>query len=80
MSQIDQVAQQIHSEFRLDFDGKAFISIRGTARLAGVDESSIRTALHSAGEKLSRLTAFLIESGFDMRDKDDWIQVDPDQG
>jgi hypothetical protein len=73
MSQIEQVVKQIQSEFRVNPNGQVFTSIRGAARLADIDESSIRTALHSAGQKPSRLAEFLIQEGFEGAELISWV-------
>lgn len=72
MSQIEQIVKQIQAEFRIDEAGQAFVTIRGAARLADIDESSIRVALHSAGQKPSQLAKFLIKEGFEAAEQTSW--------
>ncbi|MBD6620810.1 hypothetical protein FNW02_34930 [Komarekiella sp. 'clone 1'] len=57
MSQIEiaQIIEQIKQEISVDADGQAKASVRATARLAGVDDESIRKALESANLKPSKL-------------------------
>jgi hypothetical protein len=74
MSQIEQVVKQIQSEFRLDAEGKALVSIRGAARLASVDESSIRSSLHSAGQKPSKMAEFLMRQALKGADLASWTE------
>lgn len=47
MAQIEQVVKQIQSEFRLDGNGQAFVSIRGAARLADIDPTGLSKNLVS---------------------------------
>lgn len=75
MSQVEQTVKQIQTEFKVDENGKVTASIRGAARLADVDESSIRTALHSAGQKPSKMAVFLIEQGIDSAELISWIDT-----
>jgi hypothetical protein len=60
-----EVLSELKSEFKCDSEGKAFSSIRGVARLVGVDESSIREALSCAGFTMSKIAQKLMEQGFD---------------
>lgn len=75
MTQIQQVVKQLESEFKLDSQGKAFVSIRGAARLADVDESSVRAALRSAGQKPSKMAEFLIEQGLNAAELTEWTEA-----
>jgi hypothetical protein len=45
--------------------GIAYGSIRLTARLCGVDESSVRTGIKGAGQNTTRLRAYLDRQGFE---------------
>lgn len=72
MSQIEQTIQAIQSEFRLDNEGRAYVSIRGAARLADIDAESIGKALRSADQKPSSLSEFLAEQGFRGADQTKW--------
>lgn len=65
MAQIEQVVQSIEKEFRFNENGQAFVSIRGAARLAGVDPTGIRKSFLSAGDENPRpLAEFLVAQGF----------------
>lgn len=57
MSQIEitQIIEQIKEEIEVDASGKAKASVRATARLAGVDDESIRKALENMNLEPSKL-------------------------
>lgn len=75
MSQIEiaQIIEQIKEEIQVDASGKAKASVRATARLAGVDDESIRKALKSSAEPSpSKLAVELMEQGFEAADLNLW--------
>ncbi|MCC5632938.1 hypothetical protein LC613_35985 [Nostoc sphaeroides CHAB 2801] len=75
MSQIEiiQIIEQISEEIEVDANGQAKASIRATARLAGVDDESIRKALKSSADLTpSKLAKELILQGFEAADLADW--------
>ena len=63
---------QIKNEIKINDDGKGTASIRGTARLAGVDDESVRKAVNSAASSPSKLSITLIEQGFSAADQILW--------
>lgn len=64
MANLDSTIQQIKDEIRVDADGKGTASMRGTARLAGVNEKSIRSTLKDAEQSPSKLAETLMELGY----------------
>jgi hypothetical protein len=66
MSQIEiaQVIEQIQQEIQIDSNGHGIASIRATARLADVQDSSLRRAFLSAALEPSILAQSLIQQGF----------------
>jgi hypothetical protein len=75
MTNLAEIVDQINSEFRVDADGKGFVSIRGAARLADVKDSSILRAFQSAAQNPSGLAQFLIDNGFDPAAQDKWRET-----
>ncbi|MEM7771608.1 MAG: P63C domain-containing protein [Cyanobacteria bacterium P01_A01_bin.37] len=63
-TEIERTIEQIENEIRVDIHGKGSASIRGVARLCGVDESTLRAHFESAGKKPSKLAKTLISHGF----------------
>jgi len=60
------IPEEIRKEFRVEPDGKAFASIRGTARIADVDHKTLVDSFKTAGGKNpSKLAQMLIDNGFD---------------
>ncbi|MFN6497949.1 MAG: KilA-N domain-containing protein [Nostoc sp. DedQUE01] len=82
MSQIEiaQIIEQIKQEITVDSNGHAKASIRATARLADVQDSSLRRALSSAALEPSVLAKSLIEQGFTPAALETWNQGIPDMG
>lgn len=74
MTQIE-VISQIKSEIQIDTEGKAFVSIRGAARLADVDEKSLRYSFQGAEQKPSQLAVFLMQQGFDPAEQTRWSSI-----
>jgi hypothetical protein len=75
MSQIEiaQIIEQIKEEIQVDASGKAKASVRATARLAGVDDESIRKTLKSSADPSpSKLAVELMAQGFDAADLNLW--------
>ncbi|PSF30023.1 hypothetical protein C7H19_24155 [Aphanothece hegewaldii CCALA 016] len=58
------IPEEIRSEFRLDKEGKAFLSIRASARLLNIDDSGLVRHFQSAEKNPTNLTQKLIEKGF----------------
>src|ERR671933_61857 len=75
MTDIEKVTQQIKDEIHLDQQGRGFISIRGAARLADVDEQALRTAFRGAEQKPSKLAQFLIQNGFKGAEQNTWSKT-----
>jgi hypothetical protein len=74
MTTLVQIPEDFKSEFKVDLKGEITASIRGTARLADIDESSIRKSFKlGAGQKPNSLAKYLIEYGFDGAYLDSWI-------
>jgi hypothetical protein len=59
------VFEQIRSELKVNDQGVGYCSIRGAARLAGINESSIRRGTNIAAEPLPGLAQSLILQGFE---------------
>ncbi|QFS51423.1 hypothetical protein [Nostoc sphaeroides] len=71
--QIAEIIEQISQEIEVDANGQAKASVRATARLAGVDDESIRKALKSSADLTpSKLAKELILQGFEAADLADW--------
>jgi hypothetical protein len=66
MNNLSKIIEQINKEFRIDSEGKSFVSIRGAARLAGVHDSALFRAIQSAAQNPSGLINFLVGQGFDL--------------
>ena len=78
---IEAIEFQIASEVRCDEEGRGFYTIRGTARLAGIDDSGLSKSLATgADSKPSKLSAFLIQQGFEGAELTRWNKSGiPDQ-
>lgn len=74
MSQIEQVIKQIKSEFRVDGEGRVTVSLRGAARLAGIEQSSLSRAFQPDAQKPSQLAEFLINEGFEGDAQNAWLE------
>lgn len=71
----DKLLAQIKSEFYVNDNGESFCRVRAAARLADVDESSIRESLNSgAGLQPNALAEFLIQQGFEGAGLTNWIR------
>lgn len=70
--EIVSVVEQIQSEIEVDTTGRGKASIRTTARLAGVDDKSLRAAFVGAEQTPSQLATKLIEQGFSGAEQADW--------
>jgi len=58
--------QSIQTELKVNKQGKAFCSMRGAARLAGVDQSTLVHSLKTSDEiNPSKLATMLINKGFE---------------
>jgi hypothetical protein len=75
MTQVEQIAQQIKSEFRLDAKGQAFVTIRGAARLADVDHTALVRAFSGGEQKPSKTAEFLATNGFDYGEQISWSKT-----
>ncbi|QLE45731.1 hypothetical protein FD723_36365 (plasmid) [Nostoc sp. C052] len=82
MSQIEiiQIIEQIKQEITIDSNGHGKATIRATARLADVQDSSLRRALLSAALEPSALAQSLIQQGFSPAALETWNQGIPDMG
>ncbi|WP_414546552.1 hypothetical protein [Nostoc sp. CCY0012] len=76
MSQIEiaQIIGQIKEEIQIDSNGQGKASIRATARLADVQDSSLRRALLSAALEPSALAKSLIQQGFTPAAMESWSE------
>jgi hypothetical protein len=72
---LDTILVQIKEEIEIDANGKGKASIRATARLAGVDDKSLRVAFESAEQNPSTLATKLIEQGFMGAEQSSWSRV-----
>ncbi|QLE53272.1 hypothetical protein FD724_35740 (plasmid) [Nostoc sp. C057] len=71
--QIAEIIEQISQEIEVDANGQAKASVRATARLAGVDDESIRKALKSSADLApSKLAKELMLQGFSAADLSQW--------
>lgn len=63
---MNDIIKQIQQEYRIADDGSVTLSIRGVARLAGVDQSSLGKTLQG-GEGISKAKLYetLVEHGFE---------------
>ena len=63
MSELILTQSQVNwqKEIRVNKDGTSYFSIRGVARLAGVDQSQLAGAVLEP----SKMAAFLIQQGFE---------------
>ena len=82
MSQIEiaQIIEQIKQEITVDSNGYGKASIRATARLADVQDSSLRRALLSAALEPSALAKSLMQQGFSPAALKTWNEGIPDMG
>ncbi|NDJ25911.1 hypothetical protein GS682_30865 [Nostoc sp. B(2019)] len=78
--EITQIIEQIKQEITIDSKGHGQASIRATARLADVQDSSLRRALLSAALEPSVLAKSLIQQGFELAALSSWNQGIPDIG
>jgi hypothetical protein len=76
MSQIEiaQVIEQIKEEIEVDSNGNGKASIRATARLVDVQDSSLRRAFLSAALSPSALAKNVMEQGFDSAALESWSE------
>jgi hypothetical protein len=75
MSQIEiaEIIEQIKQEIEVDANGQGKASVRAAARLAGVDDESIRKALKSSADLApSKLAKELMQQGFETADLIEW--------
>jgi hypothetical protein len=63
-SSLNEFEQQIEKEIKINADGKGFASIRGTARLVGVDKSTLLRQFSTGDKSSSKLAQILIQKGF----------------
>ena len=71
--QIAEIIEQISQEIEVDANGQAKASVRATARLAGVDDESIRKALKSSADLApSKLAKELMLQEFSAADLSQW--------
>ncbi|BBD62773.1 hypothetical protein NIES2109_56230 (plasmid) [Nostoc sp. HK-01] len=78
--EIAQIIEQIKQEITIDSNGHGKASIRATARLADVQDSSLRRALLSAALEPSALAKNLIQQGFTPAALETWNEGIPDMG
>lgn len=62
---IVNIPDEIRNEFRISADGKAFVSIRGAARLADVSHVALIKAFEGGNKSPSKLAQTLIDAGFE---------------
>ncbi|WP_392530051.1 hypothetical protein [Nostoc sp. C117] len=71
--EITEIIKQISQEIEVDSNGHGKASIKATARLAGVDDESIRKALKSSADLVpSKLAKELMLQGFSAADLSQW--------
>lgn len=71
--QIAEIIEQISQEIEVDSNGHGKASIKATARLAGVDDESIRKALKPSADLVpSKLAKELMLQGFKATDLNEW--------
>lgn len=63
---LELIENQIASEVKVDADGKATFSLRASARLAGIDHSTLSKAFSCGEKNVSKLAQYLAQSGFDL--------------
>lgn len=79
--EIAQVIEQIKEEIQIDSNGQGKASIRAAARLADVQDSSLRRAFLTAALEPSALAKSIMEQGFDSAALELWSdQGIPDMG
>jgi hypothetical protein len=75
MTTLVQIPKDFKSEFKVDSQGEITASIRGTARLADTETSSLTRAFKSGvAQKPSSLAKYLIEYGFECVAQNSWIK------
>lgn len=75
MTELVQLPEQIRHEFRLDDKGEIIASVRGTARLAEKEASSLTRAFKSSvAQKPRQLAEYLMECGFSGVAQNSWIE------
>ena len=63
---IVRIPDEIRNEFRIGADGKAFVSIRGAARIADINDKTLGDSLKTAaGINPSKLAQTLTDKGFE---------------
>ena len=62
---IVSIPDEIRNEFRIDPDGKAFVSIRGAARIADITHQSLLKAFEGGNKNPSKLAQSLAGAGFE---------------
>ena len=62
---IVSIPDEIRNEFRIDPDGKAFVSIRGAARIADITHQSLLKAFEGGNKNPSKLAQSLTGAGFE---------------
>jgi hypothetical protein len=64
---IVHISDDIKKEFKIDSTGKAIVSIRGAARIAGVSDTALRSNLKFKGANLSvsKMAEMLVDAGFE---------------
>ena len=60
-----QITDNIKSEIKIDSEGRGFVSIRGVARLAGINASNISRSFDSVATVPTKLANFLLQHGVD---------------
>jgi hypothetical protein len=65
--QLEQAIESVKTELTVREDGIGYSSIRGAARLSGIDESTLREVFQGAGKKPHKLAQMLTEKGFNLR-------------
>lgn len=72
-TQLDLAEHQFRTEVTVDANGVGRSSLRGVARLAGIDQSSLSKYLIAGDDlELSKLAAFLLQHGFEGDDLIAW--------
>lgn len=74
--ELQQIIEQIKSEIKVNSDGLGFVSIRGAARLCGIDSTGLGKNLKTgADQNPSKLAEHLISKSFKGADQNRWCET-----
>ena len=73
---IEEIERELSKEVRCDDKGRGFYTVRGAARIAGIDHSGLSKVLSLGGDLgKSKLGSFLISQGVDPGDLASWKET-----